>query len=113
MHPRQSRRPAARQALRRLDGRFAALPAPDGTSRQIDYGSIPVSASHSCASESTPLDLPQDNGYNVENTKTRTEKSPNNCSNYIGERPKEVNPAKRAAGAPAWMANPLTDTEMS
>ena len=98
MHHRQGQRAAARHTLRRPDGRFAALPAPDGNSRQIDYGSIPVGAAHPGAWENTPLDLPQDHGYNVENTKTRTEKSPNNCSNYIGERPKEVNPAKRAAG---------------
>jgi len=59
MHPRQGRRPAARHALRRPDGRFAALPAPEGSSIQtVDYGSIPVGAAHSATSENTQLDLP-------------------------------------------------------
>ena len=59
LHHRQSQRPAAHHSLRRPDGRFAALPAPEGSSVQtIDYGSIPVGAVHSATWENTPLDLP-------------------------------------------------------
>jgi hypothetical protein len=43
LHYRQGERQAARHSLRRADGRFAALPAPDGSSIQtIDYGPYPV-----------------------------------------------------------------------
>jgi hypothetical protein len=43
LHYRQGERQAARHSLRRPDGRFAALPAPDGSSIQtIDYGPYPV-----------------------------------------------------------------------
>jgi hypothetical protein len=57
LYQRQSSRPAARHTLRRADGRFAALPAPEGSNIQtIDYGPYPVGA-HSGAWENTPLDL--------------------------------------------------------
>jgi hypothetical protein len=43
LYQRQGQRQAARHSLRRPDGRFAALPAPDGSSIQtIDYGPYPV-----------------------------------------------------------------------
>jgi hypothetical protein len=60
LHYRQGERQAARHTLRRQDGRFAALPAPDGSSIQtIDYGPYPVgAATHSATWENTPLDLP-------------------------------------------------------
>jgi hypothetical protein len=61
LHYRQGERQAARHTLRRQDGRFAALPAPEGSSIQtIDYGPYPVGAAstNSGAWENTPLDLP-------------------------------------------------------
>ena len=60
LHYRQGERQAARHTLRRQDGRFAALPAPDGSSIQtIDYGPYPVGAATNSATwENTPLDLP-------------------------------------------------------
>jgi hypothetical protein len=69
LHYRQGERQAARHTLRRADGRFAALPAPNGsntnneaievTTDTIDYGPYPVGAStNSGAWENTPLDLP-------------------------------------------------------
>jgi hypothetical protein len=64
LHQRQGQRQAAHHNLRRADGRFAALPAPEGSSPNnqaitdtIDYGSYPVGA-NSGAGENTPLDLP-------------------------------------------------------
>ena len=63
LHQRQSQRQAARHSHRRPDGRFAALPAPEGSSPNnqavtdtIDYGSYPVGSTNSC--ENAPLDLP-------------------------------------------------------
>jgi hypothetical protein len=57
LHYRQGERQAARHTLRRQDGRFAALPAPDGSSIQtIDYGSYPVT--EAVAWEKSPLELP-------------------------------------------------------
>jgi hypothetical protein len=57
LHHRQSQRQAERHAHRRPDGRFAALPAPEGSSiPTIDYGSYPVGSTNSY--ENTPLDLP-------------------------------------------------------
>jgi hypothetical protein len=55
LYQRQGQRRAARHTHRRPDGRFAALPAPEGsTTETIDYGPYPVGASAPAA----PLDLP-------------------------------------------------------
>ncbi len=67
LHYRQGQRQAAPHSLRRPDGRFAALPAPEGSSPSnnaitdtIDYGPYPVGAAgtHSVTWENAPLDLP-------------------------------------------------------
>ena len=64
-HLRLHQRQAARHTHRRSDGRFAALPAPDGSTTEtgqtdtIDYGPYPVRAPAECHPvHSTPLDLP-------------------------------------------------------
>jgi hypothetical protein len=63
LHYRQGERQATRHSLRRADGRFAALPAPDGSRSNneaitdtIDYGPYPVGSTSSY--ENAPLDLP-------------------------------------------------------
>ncbi|HEX6494514.1 MAG TPA: hypothetical protein VF018_03455 [Acidobacteriaceae bacterium] len=66
LYQRQGERQAARHTHRRPDGRFAALPAPDGNPTEtIDYGPYPVSAAKPGApylaemrENNPPLDLP-------------------------------------------------------
>ncbi len=65
LYQRQGQRQPARHTHRRPDGRFAALPAPDGSTptneaitETIDYGPYPVGAPASASVPAAPLDLP-------------------------------------------------------